>query len=229
MMSLDDKKIITFDFGDTLASTTPTYPDRIRMALSKSGFEFTDKEFFEAYHFADYLIYKHYVLEGTISLKISQKVLYETLKDRLKIEASPEYLERTVNTQLEQINFKRELMDKAGDLLDALRSKDFRLAIISNNDGLTYQKCRDLGISDYFEVIVDSTNVGMVKPDSNIYSYTLSRLETEADKAVHIGDLYGADILGGIGSHMDVIWLNHRKCENYEKIEVKQFSRLKIF
>ena len=63
----------------------------------------------------------------------------------------------------------------------------------------------------------------MVKPDRNIYLYALSEMNIEHDEAVHIGDLYGADILGGINSGLDVIWFNHRNGKNYEDIKVKQF------
>ena len=134
-----------------------------------------------------------------------------------------EELKKMVKLNLKEIEYTRELLDNAGDMLEQLRSKGFKLAIISNNDGYTFEKCRELGINEYFEIVVDSTNVGMVKPDRNIYLYTLSELNIDPDEAVHIGDLYGADILGGINSGLDVIWFNHRNGENYENINLKQF------
>ena len=67
----------------------------------------------------------------------------------------------------------------------------------------------------------------MVKPDRNIYTYTLNELNVNAGDAVHIGDLYGADILGGINSGLDVIWFNHRNAENFDNIEVRQFVSIK--
>ena len=38
MIDIKNKKAIFFDFGDTIASTVPTYPDRIRIALCEIGF-----------------------------------------------------------------------------------------------------------------------------------------------------------------------------------------------
>lgn len=227
MLDIGRKKIITFDFGDTLASTIPTYPDRMRMAMINLGFELTDKEFIDAYHFADYQIYKCYISTGNINATDSYNLLFEILRDRLKIEISPTHLKKLTWEQMDKIGYRRELTELAGDFLDTLKSKGFALAIISNNDGYTFEKCCKLGISNYFEVIVDSTNVGMIKPDRNIYMHTLCKLNVETDKSIHIGDLYGADILGGINSNLDVIWVNRRKCENYEKINVRQFSGFK--
>lgn len=227
MLDLGRKKIITFDFGDTLASTIPTYPDRMRMAMINLGFELTDKEFIDAYHFADYQIYRLYISTGSINATDSQNLLFEIMRDRLKIEISPTQLKKLTWEQMDKIDYRRKLTELAGDILDRLKSKGFALAIISNNDGYTFEKCCELGISNYFEAIVDSTNVGMIKPDRNIYMHTLRKLNVETDKSIHIGDLYGADILGGINSNLDVIWINRRKCENYEKINVRQFSGFK--
>ena len=39
------KKAFFFDFGDTLASTDPPFIFRIAMAMRKSGFDITDREF----------------------------------------------------------------------------------------------------------------------------------------------------------------------------------------
>ena len=67
----------------------------------------------------------------------------------------------------------------------------------------------------------------MVKPDQDIYRYALNELNVSADEVLHIGDLYGADILGGINAGLDVIWVNHRKSENYDNLDIKQFNGLK--
>ena len=227
MIDVNNKKTVIFDFGDTLASTIPTYTDRIKIALRNLGFEFTDKNFFDVYNFADYQIYKNYISSGSTDSAVYQNVLFNTLRTGLKLEVAQEELKRLINIQLGSIGYRRELLEFAGDLLELLKSKDCKLAIISNNDGHTFEKCRDLGIDKYFEVIIDSTNIGMVKPDQNIYRYALSKLDTDADKAVYIGDLYGTDILGGINSGLDVLWFNHRKGKNYEKIDVRQFLKLK--
>ena len=60
MIDLKNKKAVFFDFGDTLASTVPTYPDRIRIALLEIGFNFTEEQYFRAFQYADYQIYKNY-------------------------------------------------------------------------------------------------------------------------------------------------------------------------
>ena len=227
MINSNYKNTVIFDFGDTLASTVPTYPMRISIALRNLGFDFTDNEFIDAYHLADYRIYKNYISSGSISSGIYQNTLFDVLRDSLNIESDREELKKLVRDQLKKIDYKRVLLESADEMLELLRRRGFKLAVISNNDGYTLEKCRQLGIGEYFDSVVDSTRVGMVKPDRNIYTYTLNELGAYADEAVHIGDLYGADILGGINSGLDVIWFNHRNAENFEKIEVRQFMNIK--
>jgi len=226
MIDSNTKKTVIFDFGDTLASTVPTYPDRIKIAIQKLGCPISDKEFFEAYQFADYQIYKDYISSGTINSAVYQNSLFKILGTSIGFENAPEDLKEQVKKELRDISYRRELLENAGEVLEKFKSRDFKLAIISNNDGYTIDKCRELGINGYFELVVDSTNVGMVKPDKRIYRYALEKLNIDANDAVHIGDLYGADILGGINSGLDVIWFNHRNGKNFDGINVRQFFNL---
>ena len=229
MLEGRNNSTVIFDFGDTLASTQPTYPDRIKIALRQLGHEFNDIEFYDAYHLADYKIFNDYITRGSINSKIYQNTLYEVLGNKLKIPTPGKEIKTKVNLEIKKINYKRVLIESAGEILEHLKSRGFKLGLISNNDGHTIDKCRELGIDSYFEAIVDSTTVGMFKPDKNIYLHTLSELNVVADEVLHIGDLYGADILGGLNSGLDVIWINHRKSENYNSLDIKQFNGLKEF
>ena len=142
MIDVKKKNTIIFDFGDTLASTVPTFPERIKIALSKLGFEHSDEEFFDAYLFADYLIYRNYISSGTINSNTCQNIAFDTLKTRLKIDTQ-DNLKHLVKQELKDIDFKRELLESAGNFLEMLSTKDLKLAIISNNDGYTLEKCRE--------------------------------------------------------------------------------------
>lgn len=222
MFNLDSKKAILFDFGDTLARTVPTYPDRIRLSLLENGYSFTEKEFFDAYLYADYEIFNNYRKLGNISSKLHQNWLYETLVEKLNINENSTIIKNQVNKTINKINLKRELLDGALDLLDHLKKKGLTLGIISNNDGKTVEKCEEIGIKQYFDIIFDSTKVGIVKPDENIFKKATNELGLKTSQIVHIGDLYGADILGGTNAGLDAIWFNQRNGNNYENLEVLQ-------
>jgi putative hydrolase of the HAD superfamily len=46
------------------------------------------------------------------------------------------------------------------------------------------------------EVILDSTVVGIAKPDPRIFDLALDALGVPADRALHVGDTPGADVDG---------------------------------
>ena len=94
MIDSNNKNTVIFDFGDTLASTVPTFPMRIGIALRNLGFDFTDNDFLGAYHLADYRIYQGYKSSGSISYRIYQNTLFDVLRASLNIEMDREELKK---------------------------------------------------------------------------------------------------------------------------------------
>lgn len=65
----------------------------------------------------------------------------------------------------------------------------YKIAICSNTvSDLFYELLDKNDIRELFEVIVASSEIGMVKPNPDIYNYTLSKLNVEADEALFIDD-----------------------------------------
>ncbi len=78
------------------------------------------------------------------------------------------------------------------DLAISLRQKGYRTALITNNikefaDGWRAM----IPVDDMFEVIVDSSTVGMRKPDPRIYEMTLEQLGVAAERSVFLDDAPG--------------------------------------
>ena len=102
-----NKSTILFDFGDTLASTVPTYPDRIIFALRNLGHVFTDAEFYDAYHLADYKIFNDYISRGSINSKIYQNTLFDVLGNNLRIPTPGKELKILVIPEMKKIDYKK--------------------------------------------------------------------------------------------------------------------------
>lgn len=225
MIDIKNKKAVFFDFGDTLASTIPTYPDRIRMALMEMGFNFTIKQYYSAFQCADYTIYKEYIQEKRITSGIYQKKLISILLSELEIDMESEEAWTQIK-RLAQSKYKRQLLPGAMDLLKGLHESGYLLSVISNNDGKTAEKCEEVGITDYLELIIDSTVVKKIKPDRDIFLLASGRLGLDTKDIIHIGDLYGADIMGATNAGIDVIWVNHKNGINYEGIDITEVKDL---
>jgi putative hydrolase of the HAD superfamily len=72
-------------------------------------------------------------------------------------------------------------------VLDALHGH-YRLAVVSNFDRRLYPVLEDLGIRQYFETIIVSSELGADKPDPFVFTETLARLGLAPAEAVHTGD-----------------------------------------
>ena len=104
---------------------------------------------------------------------------------------------------------RRVTMPGAGDLILRLHDRGYRLGIVSNNDGCTREKCREVGIEPFFSFILDSTLEGIMKPDPRIFARALEQAGAEPAEVLHVGDLYGCDILGARAAGIPAVWLGN--------------------
>lgn len=88
-------------------------------------------------------------------------------------------------------------------------------AVVSNNDGTAAQQMRREEICQVgsgplpsVAAIVDSTEVGIMKPDPAIFAPALDALDVEPDRALYVGDTVYADVDGALAAGMQVVQLD---------------------
>lgn len=220
------KKAFFFDFGDTLASTDPPFIYRIAMAMRKAGYEITDREFEAEYVKADYkLFFKHREMGG-ITPRQHREWFFPLLYESLDPIHDLNRFRENVRREMSGIDFSRSLVAGAAELLDFLKGKGYLLAVISNNDGYTEEKCEEVGIRRYFDYVFDSTRLEMVKPDPGIFRYAADTMGISPSDAVHVGDMYGTDVMGALHAGADVIWFNGRGMDKFDDTDVPEVSEL---
>ena len=220
------KKAFFFDFGDTLASTDPPFIFIIAMAMRRSVFDITDREFEAEYVKADYRLFLKHKEMGRISPREHREWFFPILYESLTPIADIESFRESVRREMNEIGFSRSPIPGAAELLDFLKGKGYLLAVISNNDGYTEEKCEEVGIRRYLDFIFDSTKLDMVKPDRRIFKFAAEKMGISPSDAVHIGDMYGTDVMGALNAGSDVIWFNGRKMSKFDDTEVKEVSEL---
>jgi HAD superfamily hydrolase (TIGR01509 family) len=72
----------------------------------------------------------------------------------------------------------------------------YRLGIVSNANGTVRAKLVRLGLARHFEVVVDSREEGVEKPDPAIFRIALQRMGVRASEAAYVGDLFHVDVAG---------------------------------
>ena len=104
-------------------------------------------------------------------------------------------------------------------LLDKLRPQ-VKLGIITN--GFTELQAVRLeynSLSDHFDLLVVSEQVGVAKPHIDIFEHALKEMGSpEKSKVLMVGDNLHSDIIGGNKAGLDTCWLNQHGAEAQKDI-----------
>jgi len=92
-------------------------------------------------------------------------------------------------------------------LVEAL--PDARLGVVTNGEGGPQRaKLAAIGLTDRFPVFVASAEVGMRKPDADIFLHACERLGVAPERAAHVGDRLDLDAQGAAGAGLRGVWLD---------------------
>jgi len=80
--------------------------------------------------------------------------------------------------------------------LDALRALGLRLVVVSNANGLLRTLFTRVGLAAKVDLLFDSHEEGVEKPDPRLFRIALARAGATAETTVHVGDLYHVDVAG---------------------------------
>jgi putative hydrolase of the HAD superfamily len=93
-------------------------------------------------------------------------------------------------------------------MLDQLRDRGIRMGIITNGrSDRQHAKLNRLdGLRDYMDTILVSGEVGIHKPDPQIFHKALADLHVTPEQAWYVGDHPVNDILGASGAGLTAVW-----------------------
>lgn len=104
-------------------------------------------------------------------------------------------------------------------------AKRYPLTIISNGfKEVQYYKFAHSGLEDCFAHIIISEEVGINKPQPEIFRIALEMNHVSADEAIMIGDSYSSDIAGAKAAGIDQIWLHQGATTETATFIVSQLS-----
>lgn len=104
------------------------------------------------------------------------------------------------------------ILPGAREMLDYLTRSGYRLAVVSNSLGPnTRIDLETTGLTDYFEQIVISSDVGWRKPHPEIFRRTLELLAVQPSEALYVGDNIREDIKGAKDAGLKPVLVRHAK------------------
>ncbi len=191
---------VLLDFGGTLDADGLTWKERFFRLWRAEGIRVSADRFDPLFYAADDALVA--AIPPTLSLSDTVGRLATDLAWALDLNdgaVAARVAARFLDGARAQIERNRPLL--------ARLSERYRLGIVSNFYGNLATVCDNLGIRSLFSVIVDSTQVGLAKPDPRIFRRAVDELGLPPAAATFVGDSLARDMKGAREVGMRHIWL----------------------
>jgi FMN phosphatase YigB (HAD superfamily) len=207
---------ILFDFGGTLDSDGIHWSEQFFIAYQRLGSAVSRDRFDQAFLEADRIIASSYNVRGY------------TLRELLELQVSLQF----ENLRFEDEGTKRaiaaacyesvkRMLERNRNLLSRLH-EGFKLGVISNFNGNLEVVCAEFGLDPYLDLILDSGNLPVSKPDPRIFELALEQLQLNASDCYYVGDNFERDILPAKKVGFNTIWLrppDGRACPDPSQVD----------
>jgi putative hydrolase of the HAD superfamily len=80
--------------------------------------------------------------------------------------------------------------------LTELRARGLTLVVVSNANGTLRAHMDRIGLSAHLDIIIDSCEEGVEKPDPRLFEIALARADATPAETIHVGDIYQVDVVG---------------------------------
>ncbi|MCY3985984.1 MAG: HAD family hydrolase [Candidatus Dadabacteria bacterium] len=215
---------VLFDFFDTLVMFDPSLLPEVRIdgevRNSTAQHVFTQmRSSLEGMEFSDF--YMPFVESYTELLELRKKDLreypnrkrFEIFLEKTGIKGDHDLPDRFVHSHMESLCGAAVYPKHHTEVLFYLREKGCRLSLVSNFDHAPAVRklLGRFGITDFFENIVISEEVGWRKPHRKIFELALAELDESPQNAIFIGDNLEADIVGSSRLGIDSVWVKKKE------------------
>ncbi len=188
-------RAITFDAGDTLIFDRPSMNERVSAALTCNDIAFDHEQLAAAVNGMVSLALDLYLA----GVPLDDPSLISKLTTRLlELLSAPTDLVivQKVTEAYAQITYERFVPTEAIALLETLRSRGFKIGIISDWEPDLIDLLKTLSIDHLFDSISVSAIVGACKPSATLFNDSIEKLGQGAAHFVHVGDYFELDVAG---------------------------------
>jgi putative hydrolase of the HAD superfamily len=209
-----DMKAVVFDLGHTLIDYYSNWDAPELQAIERSyklavanGCE-SDANRFQT-------DLKRMLVEGrkrkeTELVEIPLYEVLDTIYQRFGCEVTDEMLVEGMDIFYGVLEEDRHLVPGTIEMLEMVRSKGYAIGLVSDvawglPSNYPQRDMRYFQLTDYFDDMVFSTDVGLRKPHPKMFKIALSNLGADADSSVFVGNSLQCDVKGALGVGMTAV------------------------
>ncbi|CCZ71469.1 HAD family hydrolase [Bacteroides gallinaceum] len=208
---LIDIQGIIFDYGGTIDTNGRHWAEVLWEKYKTFDVPVSKPEFREAYVYGErtlahkQLIKPEYGFHEVLSVKTRIQVDYLIDKGVLSRTKADKYDYATCIAD-SCYRYVWDVLQRTRPVLQTL-SKRYKLVLVSNFYGNIQAVLKDFGLSESFSAIIESSVVGVRKPDPAIYQLGIDAMGFPADKVLAVGDSYPKDVVPAKHIGCRVAWL----------------------
>ncbi len=194
-MNLDGIQAITFDAADTLIAPYPSVGEVYAKELAKLGYDLSPKVLENNFRNA-FRQLKREQPDAFLNRDGWRTIVTNTLQGLTRSDDFDRQFEALWNAFAQPDRWR--VMPGVEETLKCLRADGLRLFVLSNNDARLHGILDGLGIGQYFEAVLISTELGAEKPSAHIFEVAQSRIQAEPATILHVGDSPVEDVQGAL-------------------------------
>lgn len=146
----------------------------------------------------------------------------------MRLPVNEETIERIVSIWQKNA-MKAKIFPETKEVLEALKKKGLKLAIITNSPCFfTANVIESLGLKKYFDEIIYSYDVGIIKTNPRIFDMAAKRLGVSKEEILMVGDSKETDIYGAEKANVKAVLVD-RNGKRIYKNKADDLSGVEIF
>lgn len=203
-------KGIIFDYGGTIDTNGIHWGEFIWAQYQKCGTEIPHSTYREAYVYAERYLAKHRVIEPTDTFHtlLIKKIAIQFGHLRSILPGVELSESKATEIADECYNKVKETLRTTCGIVEKLSGR-YPLVLVTNFYGNMPVVLKEFNLSGYFKEIVESSVVGLRKPDPSLFALGVEALGVEPDGIVVIGDSYRKDIYPSATLGCKTVWIKN--------------------
>lgn len=218
MEKLTDIRGIIFDYGGTLDTNSRHWSEVLWDKYEECHVPVTKVDFREAYVYGERTLARIPLVKAednfrnVLHIKTKLQIEYLIEQGKLKQTGAMEYVAKIADSCYQYV---LDVLEKTRPVVQSL-SKKYRLVLVSNFYGNIQSVLKDFRLYDFFSDIIESSVVGVRKPDPAIYRLGIEALKLPAENVLVVGDSFSKDMIPAKTVGCKVAWLKGDGWENEE-------------
>ena len=211
MDALKDIQGVIFDYGGTIDTNSRHWAEVLWGKYVEHQVPVGKESFREAYVFGERALAKYPFVQPEHNfhdvLSIKTKLQIGWLAEQGKLPMDELQLQSYAGKVADSCyEYVLEVLKVTRPVIEEL-AKKYKLVLVSNFYGNIQTILNDFGLLDFFDEIIESSVVGVRKPDPAIYRLGVEAMAFEAENVLVVGDSFSKDVVPAKAVGCRVAWL----------------------